>query len=57
VIVDVSALLRQAEDSRLWGNIQLDFQDGRIILIRRSETLKPTSEGTTHAQPAATSSR
>lgn len=48
--VDVSTVLQQARDSRLWGQIQIDYQDGRIVLIRRTETFKPTNEGITHAQ-------
>lgn len=46
---DINAVLLQAVEQRLWGQIQLDYQDGKLVLIRRTETVKPNpSKGTTH---------
>ena len=36
--------LRAAEESRLWGNIQLDFQDGKLVLVRQTTTTKIREE-------------
>ncbi|HXX18707.1 MAG TPA: hypothetical protein VEJ46_04845 [Candidatus Acidoferrum sp.] len=47
---EVDELIQQAEQDRLWGCIQIDFQDGNVVLIRKTETIKPTpAEGTTDA--------
>ncbi len=37
---ELAQLIKEAEDERLWGNIQLDFQDGKLVVIRRTETRK-----------------
>jgi hypothetical protein len=34
-------LLRQLEQSRFYGSIELKYEAGRVVLIRKSETLKP----------------
>lgn len=47
---EVDELIKKAEQDRLWGCIQIDFQDGNVVLIRKTETIKPTlAEGTTNA--------
>lgn len=47
---EVEAVVQQAERDRLWGCIQIDFQDGTVVLIRKTETIKPCpAEGTTNA--------
>jgi hypothetical protein len=38
----IDRYVRQAEEMRLWGMLQFDFQDGQLTLIRREETFKPT---------------
>ncbi len=38
-------LLADAKQSRFWGHLELDFQDGEIVVIRRSETFKIKREG------------
>jgi hypothetical protein len=40
----IEKYLRQAEETRLWGMIELDYQDGQVTLIRRTETFKPPSK-------------
>jgi hypothetical protein len=37
-------LLELAEKRHLFGSIELQFRDGRLVLIRRSETIIPDSE-------------
>jgi hypothetical protein len=41
---DAKLLLDQLRRSRFWGNVQLDFHDGEITLIRKTETFKPKME-------------
>lgn len=36
----ISKYVRDAQQSRFWGMLQLDFQDGQLTLIRREETIK-----------------
>ena len=49
---DINTVLQKATEQRLWGQIQLEYQDGRIVLIRKTETFKPeTSRETTHDRP------
>ena len=33
-------MLLEADQARLWGSIELHFQDGRLVLIRRTQTTK-----------------
>ena len=40
----IDKYVRQAEEARLWGTLQFDFQDGVLTLIRREETFKPHRE-------------
>ncbi len=42
---ELSRLLEEAKAERLWGSIQLDFKDGELVLIRRSETWKVQHPG------------
>ena len=42
----VSKYVRDAQQARLWGMLQLDFQDGQLTLIRREETIKVKSNHT-----------
>jgi hypothetical protein len=37
----VIPLLKQAEATHYFGSIELKFEDGQIVIVRRSETLKP----------------
>ncbi len=39
---EVTKLLKEAQAGKFWGNIQLDFQDGELVLIRKTETIKVT---------------
>jgi hypothetical protein len=44
----VEKLLREIEQARFWGSLQVDFQNGQVTLIRKTETFKPQQQGTTH---------
>ena len=34
-------VLKDFADRRLWGQIQLEYQHGELIIIRKQETVKP----------------
>jgi hypothetical protein len=48
---DVINLLQRAEESKLYGTVELHFQNGHVVLMRKSETFKPTVEEVNHAKP------
>ena len=37
----VNDLLRSLEQSRFYGTVELKFESGRVVLIRKTETIKP----------------
>ena len=37
-------LLERARQERFWGSVQLDFQNGEITIIKKSETIKIRQE-------------
>jgi hypothetical protein len=39
---EVIKMLEKAQKEKLWGNLQIDFRDGEVILVRKTETLKIT---------------
>jgi len=41
---EIIAMLEKAQSQNFWGQIQIDFQNGAIIVIRRTETIKPGKE-------------
>ena len=41
---EILAMLQKAQTENFWGQIQVDFQNGAIIVIRRTETIKPGKE-------------
>jgi hypothetical protein len=36
----IDKYVSEAQGKRFWGTLQLDFQDGRLSLIRKEETIK-----------------
>ena len=40
----VSEILRSLEQSRFYGTVELKFESGRVVLIRKTETLKPSAQ-------------
>jgi hypothetical protein len=45
---DIQKLLREAKDTHLWGTIQLDFQEGQLVLVRHTKTIKVDRENNHH---------
>lgn len=33
-------LLQDAEDKRFWGAIELEYKDGQVATVRKTETMK-----------------
>ena len=44
--IDPSAemLIREFEADKLYGEVVVKFEAGRVVLLKRSETIKPTIE-------------
>ena len=40
----VNEILRSLEQSRFYGTVELKFEAGRVVLIRKTETLKPSAQ-------------
>jgi hypothetical protein len=40
---EIIAMLEKAQSQGFYGQIQIDFQNGAITIIRRTETIKVTS--------------
>jgi hypothetical protein len=40
---EIEAVVREAEESKMFGNITLDYQDGKLVLIRKTSTFRPAS--------------
>ena len=38
-------LLRQLEQSRFYGSVEFKYEAGRVVLIRKIETFKPSESG------------
>jgi hypothetical protein len=46
---EVIRMLEKAQKEKLWGNLQIDFHNGEVVLIRKTETTKITgTESTRH---------
>ena len=39
---ELIALLHQLEAARFYGSIEVKFEAGNVVLVRKTETLKPT---------------
>jgi hypothetical protein len=39
----VNDILRSLEQSRFYGTVELKFESGRVVLIRKTETMKPSA--------------
>lgn len=40
----VNEFLRSLEQSRFFGTVELKFESGRVVLIRKTETMKPSAD-------------
>jgi ribosomal protein S1 len=45
---EVIKMLEKAQKEKLWGNLQIDFHNGEIVLVRKTETTKLGTESTRH---------
>jgi len=50
----IPALLAELVRTRFWGSIQIDYQDGRALLVRKTETQKVVSESSKKGTPMQT---
>lgn len=41
--IEIELLIKEAIANGYYGSIELKFENGRLVLIRKSETLKPAS--------------
>jgi len=46
VTQEISDLARELEKSRFYGSLELKYEDGRLVLIRKTETFKPMEQPT-----------
>jgi hypothetical protein len=37
-------MLRQLEQSRFYGSLEMKFESGQVVLLKKTETLKPTQQ-------------
>jgi len=42
--VTVASLLSELERARFYGSLEVKFEAGRVVLIRKTETLKPNCD-------------
>ncbi len=40
---DAELLIRQFESDKAYGTIQLKYEAGKLVLLKREETIKPSS--------------
>ena len=41
---EIIEITRDLERSRFYGSLELKYEDGRLVLIRKTETFKPPME-------------
>jgi hypothetical protein len=41
--MELTDILRELERCRFFGTLELKFESGRVVLVRKTETLKPTT--------------
>jgi hypothetical protein len=51
VIQDISELARELEKSHFYGSLELKYEGGRLVLIRKSETFRPMENPTGYGIP------
>ena len=47
----IPELTHDLERSRFYGSLELKYEDGRLVLIRKTETFKPPMEKPTGNDP------
>jgi hypothetical protein len=48
----LTQLLTEVERNRFWGNLELNYQDGQLVLVRKTETFKIRQENYSNARPS-----
>jgi hypothetical protein len=48
----LTQLLSEAERERFWGSLELTYQDGQTVLVRKTETFKIRQENYSNARPS-----
>lgn len=43
---EISDFTRELEKSRFYGSLELKYEDGRLVLIRKTETFRPMEKPT-----------
>ncbi len=46
---ELERVIAEFQRNGLWGQIQIDFQRGELVLIRKQITIKPGDENNVHA--------
>ena len=46
---DISELISQMSSERFYGSLEIKFEAGRVVLLKKTETVKPTEPGYTKA--------
>jgi hypothetical protein len=46
VTQDIPELVSGLEQSRFYGSLELKYEDGRLVLIRKTETFRPMEKPT-----------
>ena len=41
----VSDIIRELECNGFYGSLEVKFEAGRVVLVRKTETIKPTNNG------------
>jgi hypothetical protein len=44
-VTELTELLCQLEAARFFGSLELKFESGHVVLLKKIETLKPTQQG------------
>jgi hypothetical protein len=42
--MELTEILHELQRERFFGSLELRFESGRVVLVRKTETLKPTAE-------------
>jgi hypothetical protein len=40
-MIELARLLRELEAARFFGSLELKFESGHVVLLKKTETLKP----------------
>jgi hypothetical protein len=47
----LTQLLTEVERARFWGSLELNYQDGQLVLVRKTETFKIRQENHSNVRP------